>query len=129
MNMKICVPIENYEGFQSRVCGHFGSAPLFVLVDSESREISPMDNQNRVHEHGQCSPVKALAGADPDAVVVGGIGPGALIGLRRAGIRVFQAAGATIAQVIELMNKNSLKELTDEASCGGHGNNPGCGHK
>ncbi len=33
--MKICFPTMNLEGLESRVYEHFGSAPGFVIVDSE----------------------------------------------------------------------------------------------
>ncbi|HSV99699.1 MAG TPA: NifB/NifX family molybdenum-iron cluster-binding protein [Sedimentisphaerales bacterium] len=75
--------------------GHFGSAPGFVLVDSETMSVQALGNADQTHEHGQCSPMKALAGAMPDVVVVGGIGAGAVNGLRHAGIRVYQSLGGT----------------------------------
>ena len=31
--MKICVPVEVNNGFESRPFGHFGSAPMFVVYD------------------------------------------------------------------------------------------------
>ncbi len=32
--MKICFPVEQHEGLESQVYGHFGSAPSFVVVDN-----------------------------------------------------------------------------------------------
>ena len=31
--MKICVPVEVNNGFESRPFGHFGSAPMVVVYD------------------------------------------------------------------------------------------------
>ena len=92
--MKVAIPVAEDCGLESLVYGHFGSAPVFVLVDSETMSVESLGNRDQIHVHGQCSPVKALAGTKPYAVVVGGIGGGALLGLRGAGIRVYHYAAA-----------------------------------
>ena len=76
--MKICVPVEVNNGFESRPFGHFGSAPMFVVYDLESGDLSTINNCDLGHEHGMCQPIKALAGNVVDAVIVGGIGQGAI---------------------------------------------------
>ena len=35
--MKVCFPTETLQGLDSRVYGHFGSAPGFVIVDTGTR--------------------------------------------------------------------------------------------
>ena len=35
--MKVCFPVEKNEGINSVVYGHFGSAPAFVMVDTERK--------------------------------------------------------------------------------------------
>lgn len=126
--MKIGIPVAEFCGLDSLVYGHFGSAPTFVLVDSETLAVEALGNQDRAHVHGQCSPIKALAGAKPEAVVVGGIGAGALLGLREAGIKVYRSAGATVADVVALLKKGDLKEVSWEDACTGHGHGSGCHH-
>lgn len=139
--MKVCIPVAEYCGLESLVYGHFGSASVFALVDSETMAVEPMGNRDeghgvpnaavRVgvpHVHGQCSPVQALAGSPPDAVVVGGIGGGALLGLRQAGIKVYQATGGTVAEMVALLKNGSLKEFAPGHTCGGHGEGAGCHH-
>jgi len=79
--MKVCIPIARDYGLESTVYGHFGSAPQFVVADTETGEIKPLDNRDRDHQHGRCSPLQAIAGEKIDAVVVGGIGAKALQGL------------------------------------------------
>jgi predicted Fe-Mo cluster-binding NifX family protein len=126
--MKICIPVADDRGLESPVYGHFGSAPTFVLVDSETMTVESLGNRDQGHVHGQCSPLKALAGARPEAVVVGGIGAGALLGLRDAGIRVYRATGKTVAEVVALLKKGDLPEIGWEDTCGGHGGSSGCHH-
>lgn len=72
--MKIAIPIEDARGLESPVYGHFGSAPAFLVVDSESGAASVIDNQQMGHVHGQCNPIAALAGQTVDALITGGIG-------------------------------------------------------
>ncbi len=126
--MRVCIPVAENRGLESPVYGHFGSAPAFVLVDSETMSIESFGNRDQAHAHGRCNPVRALAGIKPDAVVVGGIGAGALLGLREVGIRVYQAAGATVAEVIALLKKDDLREIDQENTCAGHEGGSGCPH-
>jgi len=124
--MKICFPVEENQGLESSVFGHFGSAPAFVVVDTETRDVREIVNRDLHHAHGACSPIKALGGQQADAIVVGGIGAGALLGLNRAGLKVYRALGDTIAENLACMAHAELPELTSEQVCGGHGH--GCGH-
>ena len=124
--MKICFPVERNEGLESPVYGHFGSAPLFVVVDSDTQDVTEVNNRDLHHSHGACSPIKALGGQDVDAIVVGGIGGGALRGLSMAGLKVYRALGKTIADNFVCLSMGELPELTPDQVCGGHGN--ACGH-
>ena len=94
--MKICFPVEVDNGLESQVFGHFGSAPFFVVFETQEKTISTINNQDLGHVHGQCNPMKALNGKMMDAIVVGGIGGGAITGLNNMGIKVYKAAKANI---------------------------------
>ena len=127
--MKVCIPVSEVRGLESPVHGHFGSAPAFLAVDSETLATDVLANGDREHVHGACSPVRALAGAKPAAVLVGGLGAGALAGLRQMGIRVYLAPAGTVGQAVRLFNEGKLEELVATATCGGHAHGPGgCGH-
>ena len=106
--MKICVPVEVNNGLDSRPFGHFGSAPMFVVCDLESGDLSTINNGDLGHEHGMCQPIKALAGNVVDAVIVGGIGQGAISKLNSMGIRVYKAKGETIKDNLELYKENKV---------------------
>jgi predicted Fe-Mo cluster-binding NifX family protein len=124
--MKICIPVAEYQGLESPVYGHFGSAPCFALVDTETMTVSPLANRDQKHIHGACSPVKAMAGAKPDAVIVGGIGAGALLGLRAAGIKVYRAGGGTVADAVRQFKAAELPEIEDDGACASHAGGHGC---
>jgi predicted Fe-Mo cluster-binding NifX family protein len=126
--MKLCIPVAENRALNSIVYGHFGSAPLFVLVDSETMAVEPLNNQDEHHVHGACNPVKALAGRAVDAVIVGGIGAGAIRGLRNAGIAVYHSSSETVADVVAQFKVGTLPELNVEHACGGHAAGGGCHH-
>ncbi|MHB0866519.1 MAG: NifB/NifX family molybdenum-iron cluster-binding protein [Thermoleophilia bacterium] len=126
--MKVCFPVQADDGLESTVYGHFGSAPMFVVVDSDADNISVINNNDMHHEHGGCNPAKALEGQNIDAIVVGGIGGGALMKLNQAGMAVFQAAGSTIRDNIELLGSGKLPMFKPGHVCGGHSGGGGCSH-
>ena len=126
--MKVCFPVLKAEGLESEVYGHFGSAPVFIVVDSENNNVTSINNSDQHHAHGACNPLKAVNNQKVDAVVVGGIGGGALTRLNQLGIKVFQAQAQTVRENIQMLKNQSLPELTLQHTCAGHGHSGGCGH-
>ncbi|MEW5735078.1 MAG: NifB/NifX family molybdenum-iron cluster-binding protein [Thermodesulfobacteriota bacterium] len=126
--MLIAFPTTKDIGKQSPVYGHFGSAPLFMLLDTEKDEIRPLQNNDAHHVHGQCQPMKALQGTRVDAVVVGGIGRGALIRLAEAGISVYRGVEGSVAENAELLASGRLPLFTPDQTCAGHQGGHGCAH-
>ncbi len=126
--MKVCFPIDNNQGLDSQVFNHFGSAPEYLIVDLMTKEIQSLNNSDRVHQHGSCNPVAGLGGHHVDAIVVGGIGGGALQKLNVAGIRAFNTNGGSISENIEMLKAGTLKEYKPGHTCGGHSHNHGCTH-
>ena len=125
--MKVCFPVISDEGLASLVCGHFGTAPGFLVVDLETDELTSIRNSNQVHQHGACNPAAGLEGHQVDAVAVGGIGRGALQKLNAAGLRVFRAREGSVAENIPLLAANELPEFQPLHTCGG-GHGHGCSH-
>ena len=77
--MKVCIPAATGVGLSSTPSGHFGSAPFFVVHDTESGITDVLDNSNEHHANGACQPVAALGGHRVEALIVGGIGAGAIL--------------------------------------------------
>ena len=126
--MKIAFPVQVDEGLDSKVYGHFGSAPSFVILDSASGGYQTISNTDAHHAHGQCQPMKALAGNPVDAVVVGGIGGGALLRLQAQGVRVFRAVEGSVKQNLEFIRSGKLPEFSVNMTCAGHQGQGGCQH-
>ncbi|TSA01044.1 MAG: diguanylate cyclase [Deltaproteobacteria bacterium] len=122
--MNLCIPITRDNGIQSPVSLHFGSAPIFMVVDTESLACRPITNGNLHHDHGMCQPLSQLAGERLDAMVVGGIGMGAYGKLKAANIRVFLSEHPTVEKTVAAFKTGSLREVTPATACAHHGNEP-----
>jgi predicted Fe-Mo cluster-binding NifX family protein len=125
--MKVCFPVQTDQGMESQVFNHFGSAPIFILVNTEEKSVQQISNRDLNHVHGACNPIMALDGQKVDALVVGGIGGGALMKLNAMGVKVFGAEAQTVKENLELFKENKLQELSMENSCRAHAG--GCGHE
>ncbi len=127
--MKVCFAVERDEGTESLVYGHFGSAPAFFVVDTDSDQAVTVNNRDLNHVHGACNPIQAIGGLKPDAVVVGGIGAGAINRLNAEGVKVYRAQAETVQQNLRLLKENRLSELSVRNACAGHAHGRGgCGH-
>jgi predicted Fe-Mo cluster-binding NifX family protein len=126
--MKIAFPVQRDQGIESTVYGHFGSAPCFVVVESETGSFKTLNNNDMHHSHGECQPMKALAGNIVDAVVVGGIGAGALMKLQADGIRVFRAVEGSVQENLKFIKAGKLPEFLMNMTCAGHHKQEGCVH-
>ncbi|MBN2574135.1 MAG: NifB/NifX family molybdenum-iron cluster-binding protein [Deltaproteobacteria bacterium] len=122
-SMLLCVPVEADRGLASPVCAHFGSAPAFMLVDSDGGRCRAIPNNNQHGGHGMCMPLQSLEGEPIDAMVVGGIGMGALNKLSAAGIRVYRSEHATVGEVVAAFRAGSLELMQPGMACAqrGHG--------
>jgi predicted Fe-Mo cluster-binding NifX family protein len=126
--MKICFPVEKNEGLDSVVYNHFGSAPMFVVVDTETSDHAVINNKDQHHVHGACNPLKALDSQSIHAVIVGGIGGGALNKLNQMGITVHRAQPGTVRENMPLFVSKQLPMLTMQGCCGGHSSGGNCAH-
>ncbi|HUH65809.1 MAG TPA: NifB/NifX family molybdenum-iron cluster-binding protein [Syntrophales bacterium] len=124
--MKVCFPIHEDKGLDSAVYDHFGSAPGFIVVNTEQQSTLAIGNRDVDHVHGACNPVMAVGGHKIDAVVVGGIGAGALRKLNADGIKVYRSMKETVKDNLELFRDGRLPELSLHHACSGHQGS--CGH-
>jgi predicted Fe-Mo cluster-binding NifX family protein len=118
--MRICIPVHSDAGADSPICEHFGSSPMFLIADTESGATRAIENGNAHHAHGMCQPLAVLQGQKIDALMVAGIGGGALAKLFAAGVRVFQTRHATVAQALRALEAGELLLMSPDRACAGH---------
>ena len=124
--MKVGFAVQGNDGVESKVYDHFGSAPAFIIVDTEEKDVLTVNNRDLHHVHGACNPIMALDGKSVDAMVVGGIGAGALTKLNALGIKVYGSGALTVKENLALLSENKLQELSGYNSCRSHQGE--CGH-
>lgn len=120
--MNICIPIQEDKGLESPVSAHFGSAPLFMIVNTESGSCRAVSNRNLNHGHGMCQPLLSLSGENLEGMIVSGIGRGALSKLQAANIRVYLSELPTVSATLAAFKAGILKRVTPQTACGRHGN-------
>ena len=127
--MRVCIPTESDDGLSAMVYGHFGSAPFFTIVDTDSNSVEVVDNGKDEHEHGHCQPLQPLLGKEVDCLVVAGIGRRALQILQGNGLQVLQARPGTVGDICAAAAAGELPELGFDDACGGHAHGGGgCAH-
>lgn len=127
--MIVAFPTQTKDGLTSKVFSHFGSAAFFITVDTDTKVVDSIANRDKDHIHGQCQPLKALDNQKVDAVVVGGIGGGALMGLNQSGIKVYRAIEGTVADNVALFTAGNLPAIGPDETCAGHTHDGVCsGH-
>ena len=132
--MKICIPSTDDRGLESKVFDHFGRAPFFTLVETQSGKLEVMPNpdcHDGAHGRHTCHHTGHLKARGVDAVVSGGIGRGAFAGLNKAGIEVLIAGPGTVRDMVERVKSGNARRLSLEQTCGGgrHGHGHGRSHK
>ncbi|MFA5028586.1 MAG: NifB/NifX family molybdenum-iron cluster-binding protein [Candidatus Methylomirabilota bacterium] len=118
--MKLCIPTLDDRGLAAPLSAHFGSAPYFTLVDTANGACEAHANGG-THAHGACSPVAALSGLRPDAVLCGGMGARAAALLLQAGIRPLLVEAATVGEAVAALAAGRVQELTPDRACAAHG--------
>ena len=127
--MRIAVTYENGGIFQ-----HFGHTQQFKVYDIENGAVV---QEQVVDTNGQGH--RALAGflrmGRVDALICGGIGPGAQMALREAGIRLYAGVAGSADAAVQALLDGKLPYVEgvtcdhhgEEHDCGHHGEH-GCGH-
>lgn len=118
------MPVNENNGLNSQPYNHFGSAPFFLIYDTQSAQLTGINNGDLNHEHGMCQPLKALCGHDIDVILVSGIGRGALTKLAAQGIKTYHAEPTSFEANISLLKEAKLDTFDTDQVCTSHD----CGH-
>ncbi|RQW84773.1 MAG: nitrogenase molybdenum-iron cofactor biosynthesis protein [Geobacter sp.] len=130
--MRLCFPVLLDQGLESTIYGHFASAPIFLVIDTDTGESEAIPNCDEFAPDAGCNLFKALINKHLDVVVVGGIGDGFLQMVNMMGIIVLQAKSENVQDCIEHFRQNALdvveiQNSADEGKCGEDEGSHGCG--
>ena len=131
--MKLCFPTAAGEGMDSKIYGHFASAPWFLIVDTAIRQSYVLANCDHDNLYAGCNPFLALRDRNLDGIVAGGIGDDALKTMNMCGFRVYQAISDSVQENVELFEQQALSEVELlsshlERSCADREGERTCGH-
>ena len=125
--MKICIPTMDDRGKEGMPSDHFGSAPFFTFVDTETGKYEPVRNGGSSHVHGSCQPLKFLGTRPVDAIICRGLGRRAFSRLADVGIKVFVTLEKNAEETVAALEDGRLRPLASEEACHGH-DHGGQGH-
>jgi len=109
--VKVCFPVSSDNGLESTIYGHFASSPLFLIIDTKTKQHNTVPNCDKKNPYAGCNPFSALSGKKLDGIIVAGIGDEALRTMNFCGFRVFQAQSELVSDNIAPMEKKELGEL------------------
>lgn len=124
--MKVCIPTLDGRGLDAAVASHFGSAPVFTLVDVETRRTHILANDETCGDHTGCHSSGRLHRLGVDAVLCRGMGRQAFARLAEDGIAVFVVRDADVTAAMDALCTGRARLLTADSACGG-GHGHGCG--
>lgn len=121
--MRVAIPSEDERGVDSPVDQHFGRAPVYTIVDTDTDAVETVENDSH-HFGGSGHPPEIVADAGAEVVVAGGIGRGAVTRFEDRGIPVYRGATGTVAEAIEDWEADALEQVGPE-DVHGHGHDHG----
>lgn len=116
--MKIGIPAMGDSGLDERVSAHFGRAPTFIIVDSDTRDCEVVANVKRTG--GTKQPPEQLADEDVEMVICSGLGPKAIDIFEKFGIEVYLGAEGTVRDTLDKLEAGDLQEASDKDACEEH---------
>lgn len=127
--MRIAFPIKENSGLDSLIDDHFGVAERFLIVDTRTRKTELKDNVKLTGESA-CKTGIFDKKDQVDAVVTKCMGDGSQRNLGKVNIMVFQALKDTIAENLDLLEKEELKlfHIFDFCRTKKNKKEGGCGH-
>ena len=117
--MKVCVPTMNQGGVDDTVSPHFGRAPTFTIVDTETKEVELLPNTSE-HMGGIKLAPEIVSEAGAQIMLCSGLGSRAIQMFEQFGIEVFVGAAGTAKDMISAWKAGLLHEATDENACREH---------
>lgn len=128
--MKICITAAGND-LASATDSAFGRAPWFVIVDTDSGVVEPVENRSVNASQGAgIAAAQTMSDKNVQAVLTGRLGPKAQAALSAAGITMYEGlAQTTVGQALEQFRQGQYSESGSQAAGrpAGAGAGMGCG--
>lgn len=116
--MKVGVPTMGDSGIEEDVSTHFGRAPTFTIVETESEDIEIITNIKKTG--GGRQPPEQLSEKGLQVMLCSDLGPKAIEMSEQSGIEVYVGASGTVEETLDDWEAGELSEATDEDACQQH---------
>lgn len=114
--MKIVITSQGSDA-QSTVDPRFGRCAFFAIVDSETGEVSAVENSGVHADSGAgVQAAQQMVDWEIEAVITGRVGPKASAVLEASGIKMLHAEEGTVEQVLEAFQRGTLTPVSEEMS-------------
>jgi len=109
--MKIAVTAQGSD-LEAEVDSRFGRSRYFIVTDTETQEVSVVDNQVNLNaaQGAGIQAGKKVVELGVQAVITGHVGPNAFATLQAGGIDIYNGATGTVANAIEQFNTGKLQK-------------------
>ena len=127
----VAIACESADGLAGQVSGHFGQTPFFVVAEVASGQVTTSRSVASPGHGEGCNMPSFVHSLGASAVIVGGIGGGAVNGLAAKGIEVIAGASGNAGETLKAYAAGTL--ISGEPGCHGHDHgqghgSQGCGH-
>lgn len=117
--MRVGIPTMGDSGLEESVSGHFGRAPTFTIIDTESEEVEVQPNTSE-HAGGSGKPPTIMEENDVEVMLCSNLGPRAINMFEQLGIEVYIGAQGTVEETLERWENDQLEEATRKEACEEH---------
>ena len=109
--MKVAVASSG-SNLEAKVEPRFGRCAYFVVVDADTMQFEALENPGALAGTGAgIAAAQIIADAGAEAVVAGNVGPNALEALKSGGLKLYGAAGGTVAEAAGAAAAGDLEAL------------------
>ena len=113
--MKIAVTATGPD-LNSPVDPRFGRCQYFVIVDTDTMEVTPLQNEAMMAGGGAgIQAAQFISDKGVNGVITGNVGPNAWSGLSAAGITIYQFAQGTVGEAIDLLKQGKLQPVSSSS--------------
>ncbi|MHA1156867.1 MAG: NifB/NifX family molybdenum-iron cluster-binding protein [Candidatus Heimdallarchaeota archaeon] len=116
--MKIAFPVMDDKKLDAAIADHFGRAPLYTVVDTETNSVSILENIGE-HFGGQHSAPVTLQNSKINVLICKALGRKAISLFNEIGIGVFITQSLLVKDALESYNKGTLTQASETDGCAG----------
>lgn len=114
--MKITFPTNDDKGLEGQLADHFGRAPTFTIIDSETEELNVIDNSGEHFGGRQSAPVLVINNGT-NVLICKALGRKAIARFAESNIDVYITEKLTVKNALEAYKKQELRKATDNEAC------------